>query len=139
MNALQLKLRNAAIGRNYVAIDECFAAGLRAEHALDALLPDVVRTLDAKLFEIALCSSPIDTDLDMVVRRISALGADESTRVQAAAMYLRSALLAKFRCDHMRDDFDDLPAGVPVSVPTKSMSNVVSLSTWSSRPLLLAS
>jgi hypothetical protein len=101
------------------------------------MLPDVVSMLDAKLFEIVLCSSPLDIELDMVVRRISTLGTDPSTRVQAAAMYLRSALLVKFRCDHMHDDVDDLDAGaVPVSLPIRSASNVVSLSTWS-RPTRL--
>lgn len=67
MNARQLALRTAVHARDYSVIDALFVAGVTAGNLLHSVLPDIVRTGNALLFEILLCSAPIGYDFELAI------------------------------------------------------------------------
>ena len=106
MNAIQLALRTVAHARDYRAIEELIDAGATAADLLYSVIHDIARTGNTLLFEILLCSAPLDYDFSMaraIERKVRA-GATTVDDGDVIALHIRSVLWRKLLVDHQLDE-----------------------------------
>lgn len=106
MNAIQLALRTAAHARDYRAIGDLIDAGATAADLLYSVIHDIARTGNTLLFEILLCSAPIDYDFSLAraIERKVRTGATNVEEGEVLALNIRAVLWQKLLVDHLLDE-----------------------------------
>jgi hypothetical protein len=106
MNAIQLALRTAAHARDYRAIEDLIDAGATAADLLYSVIHDIARTVNTLLFEIMLCSAPVDYDFSpaRAVERKVRSGGTTVDDGETIALHIRSVLWRKLLVDHHLDE-----------------------------------
>jgi hypothetical protein len=106
MNAIQRALRTAAHARDYRAIEDLIDAGATAADLLCSVIHDIARTGNTLLFEIMLCSAPIDYDFSSAraIERGVRSGKTQIDDGEILALHIREVLWRKLLVDHLLDD-----------------------------------
>lgn len=106
MTAIQLALRTAAHARDYRAIKDLIDAGATAADLLYSVIHDIARTGNTMLFEILLCSAPVDYDFSpaRAVERKVRSGATTLDDGDMIALHIRAVLWRKLLVDHHLDN-----------------------------------
>lgn len=99
MNARQLAIRTAAFARDYFALERLFDAGASAADAMHAVLVDVLRSGDAHLLELVLCSAP-----DLALETAFAIERNVRGSNAVVAMHIRTVFWKLLLVREMLDD-----------------------------------
>lgn len=103
MNAIQLALRTAAHARDYNEIDRLIVGGATSADLLRAVLSDIARTGDVLLFEIMLCSAPLEYDFSAAreIEKDVRSGRSGVADGEVIAMHIRGVLWRRLLIDEM--------------------------------------